>query len=126
MRNVSKKDVRKLVGKSIYAVRSDGSVVSGKLVRISRNKLILAPLKKDKGKVVKTKAILPLVLFDLLAIGTLWGGGFGCCGGFGGGFCGCGCGAPVGKCFKGGFGGYGGYGGYGGGYGGPYGYGDFY
>ncbi|MCA0757467.1 hypothetical protein KP806_20620 [Paenibacillus sp. N4] len=125
MRNVSKKDVRKLVGKSIYAVRRDGSVVTGKLVRISRNKLVLAPLKKDKGKVVKTNAILPLVLFDLLAIGTFWGGGFGCCGGFGGGFgggfCGCGCGAPIGKCFKGGYGGYGGgYGGYGGGYG------DFY
>ncbi|WP_169086326.1 hypothetical protein [Paenibacillus sp. PL91] len=86
MRNVSKQEVRKLVGKSIYAVRPDGSVVTGKLVRVSQNKLVVAPLKKDKGKIVKTNAILPLVLFDLLAIGTLplWGGGFG--GGFGGGY----------------------------------------
>ncbi len=81
MQNVSKQAARKLVGKSIYAVRSDGSVVTGKLVRVHNNKLVLAPLKRDKGKVVQTKAILPLVLFDLLAIGTLWGGGFGggCC-----------------------------------------------
>jgi hypothetical protein len=84
MRNVSKQEVRKLVGKSIYAVRPDGSVVTGKLVRVSQNKLAVAPLKRDKGKVVQTKAIIPLLLFDLLAIGTLplWGGGFG--GGFGG------------------------------------------
>jgi hypothetical protein len=83
MRNVSKQEVRKLVGKSIYAVRQDGSVVTGKLVRVQGNKLVVAPLKKDKGKLVQTKAILPLVLFDLLAIGTLpyWGGGYGggCC-----------------------------------------------
>lgn len=83
MRNVSKQEVRKLVGKSIYAVRQDGSVVTGKLVQVNKNKLIIAPLKKDKGKLVQTKAILPLVLFDLLAIGTLpfWGGGYGggCC-----------------------------------------------
>lgn len=83
MRNVSKQEVRKLVGKSIYAVRQDGSVVTGKLVQVNKNKLVIAPLKKDKGKLVQTKAILPLVLFDLLAIGTLpyWGGGYGggCC-----------------------------------------------
>ncbi|RCW42163.1 hypothetical protein [Paenibacillus prosopidis] len=83
MRNVSKQEVRKLVGKSIYAVRQDGSVVTGKLVHLNKNKLVIAPLKKDKGKLVQTKAILPLVLFDLLAIGTLpyWGGGYGggCC-----------------------------------------------
>ncbi|MGM0880222.1 MAG: hypothetical protein ACQEXQ_04175 [Bacillota bacterium] len=83
MRNVSKQEVRKLVGKSIYAVRQDGSVVTGRLVQVSKNKLVVAPLKKDKGKLVQTKAILPLVLFDLLAIGTLpyWGGGYGggCC-----------------------------------------------
>ncbi|WP_141500523.1 hypothetical protein [Paenibacillus luteus] len=94
MRNVSKQQVRKLVGKSIYAVRPDGSIVTGKLVRVHQNKLILAPLKKDKGKQVQTKAfLLPLVLFDLLAIGTIpfFGGGFGgggggCGGGYGGGY----------------------------------------
>ncbi|WP_028612086.1 hypothetical protein [Paenibacillus harenae] len=109
MRKVSKQQVRKLIGKSIYAVRGDGSVVTGKLVRIHQNKLIVAPLKKDKGRVVRTKAILPLVLFDLLAIGTLplWGGGYG--GGFGGGYGGgfgggynqCGCVEPYGGYGKG-------------------------
>ncbi|NIK76247.1 nitrate reductase NapE component [Paenibacillus castaneae] len=86
MNNVSKEEARKLVGKSIYALRPDGSVVTGKLVRISRNKLTIAPLKKDKQKLVQTKAIIPLVLFDLLAIGTIgaFGGGFG--GGYGGGY----------------------------------------
>jgi len=116
MGNVSKQQVRKLVGKSIYAVLPDGSVVTGKLVRVHNNKLIVAPINKDKGKVVQTKAILPLVLFDLLAIGTLpfFGGGFG-------GGC---CNNNFNKCCGGGFdGGYGGYDGYkgydvyGGGYG---------
>jgi len=86
MRNVSKQEVRKLVGKLIYAVRPDGSVVTGKLVSVHQNKLIVAPLRQDKGKIVHTNAILPLVLFDLLAIGTLpFVGGFG--GGYGGGCC---------------------------------------
>ncbi|OME84107.1 hypothetical protein BK120_13475 [Paenibacillus sp. FSL A5-0031] len=122
MRNVSKQQVRKLVGKSIYAVRPDGSVVTGKLVRVHQNKLIVAPLEKDKGKLVQTKAILPLVLFDLLAIGTLplWGGGFG--GGFGGGYGG-------GNCCNNNFNQYGNgnYGGYGGnaGYNGNAGYGGY-
>ncbi|MFB9325233.1 hypothetical protein ACFFSY_04780 [Paenibacillus aurantiacus] len=86
MQRVTKEQARKLVGKTVYAVRKDGSVASGKLVRVSNNKLYLKPVGKDKGKKVKTKAILPLVLFDLLAIGTLpfWGAGFG--GGFGPGF----------------------------------------
>ncbi|MGO4180115.1 hypothetical protein AB4Z45_08990 [Paenibacillus sp. MCAF9] len=122
MRNVSKQQVRKLVGKSIYAVRPDGSVVTGKLVRVHQNKLIVAPLEKDKGKLVQTKAILPLVLFDLLAIGTLplWGGGFG--GGYGGGYGG-------GNCCNNNFNQYGNgnYGGYGGnaGYNGNAGYGGY-
>lgn len=87
MRSVSKQQVRKLIGKPIYALRPDGSVVTGKLVRVHQNKLIVAPLKQDKGKQVQTKAILALVLFDLLAIGTLpfIGGGFG--GGYGGECC---------------------------------------
>lgn len=124
MRNVSKQQVRKLVGKSIYAVRPDGSVVTGKLVRVHQNKLIVAPLEKDKGKLVQTKAILPLVLFDLLAIGTLplWGGGFG--GGFGGGY-----GGGSGNCCNNNFNQYGNgnYGGYGGnaGYNGNAGYGGY-
>ncbi|MCP3774538.1 hypothetical protein NLX71_14665 [Paenibacillus sp. MZ04-78.2] len=89
---VSKQDVAKLVGKQIYAVKKDGTIVEGKLVRINGNKLMVST---RNGKQVKTSAILPLVLFDLLAIGTspfAFGGfspfGFGGFGpfGFGGGF----------------------------------------
>jgi hypothetical protein len=78
---VTKQEARKLIGKTVYALKKDGSTVSGKLVRVSGNQLFLAP---KKGKQVKTSAFIPLVLFDLLAIGTApFGfGGFG--GGFGG------------------------------------------
>ncbi|SDN31768.1 hypothetical protein SAMN04487897_102487 [Paenibacillus sp. yr247] len=89
---IRKEDVQKLVGKNIVALKKDGTSVAGKLVRISGNTLIVAP---QKGKKVQVKAIIPLVLFDLLAIGT----------------------APY---AYGGYGGYGGYG-YGGGFGYPYG-----
>jgi hypothetical protein len=102
---IRKSDVRKLVGKQIVALKKDGTSVSGKLVRISGNTLIVAP---QKGKKVQVKAIIPLVLFDLLAIGTApyaFGGGFGY-GGFGPGF---------GGGFGPGFGGFGpGFGGFGG------------
>ncbi|MBW5447003.1 50S ribosomal protein L33 [Cohnella sp. CFH 77786] len=79
MSHVSRSQVKELVGKEIYAVRRDGSVVKGKLVRVSGNELYLAP---TDGK-AHTNAILPLALFDLLAIGTLPFAGFGF-GGFGG------------------------------------------
>lgn len=84
MQTIQRKDVLPLVGKTIYAIKKDGSRVSGKLVRISGSKLIL---EQAKGK-ARTKAILPLVLFDLLAIGTRpFGFGFGGFDGFGfGGF----------------------------------------
>ncbi|WP_151732896.1 hypothetical protein [Paenibacillus tengchongensis] len=64
---VTKKQVLKLVGKQIVAVKKDGSRVTGKLVRVSGNRLIL---QKTSGKKVQTKALIPLVLFDLLAVGT--------------------------------------------------------
>lgn len=86
---VRKQDVAKLIGKQIYAVKKDGAVVQGKLVSISGGKLFVAP---RKGKQVRTSAIIPLVLFDLLAIGTApyayggFGGGYGGYGGFGGGY----------------------------------------
>ncbi|MEK0317391.1 hypothetical protein [Cohnella sp. 56] len=88
MARVTKSQAQKLVGHHIYAVRKDRSVVYGKLVAIKGDSLIL---ERRKGKQVQTKAIIPLVLFDLLAIGTApyafggwggWGGGFG---GWGGG-----------------------------------------
>ncbi|KRF35838.1 hypothetical protein AB4Z22_21680 [Paenibacillus sp. TAF58] len=79
---IRKDDVRKLVGKNIVALKKDGTQVTGKLVRISGNTLIVAP---QKGKKVQVKAIIPLVLFDLLAIGTApyAYGGFGYGPGFG-------------------------------------------
>lgn len=67
MRGVTKAQASKLVGKRIYALHKNGSVMSGKLIRISGNRLVL---EQAKGKKVRTKAIIPLVLFDLLAIGT--------------------------------------------------------
>lgn len=74
---VTKKQVMKLVGKNIVAIKKDGTKVTGKLLRISGNRLIL---QRTSGKRVQTKAIIPLVLFDLLAVGTApyaYGGGYG-------------------------------------------------
>ncbi|SFS48450.1 hypothetical protein [Paenibacillus sp. BC26] len=106
MQRVTKEQVQKMVGKTVYAVRKDGSVVTGKLVRAHQNQLQLMPL--NNGKEVQTRAIIALVLFDLLAIGLFAGGGFGWGGGFGGPGYGPGFGGP-------GFGGPG----YGPGFGGP-------
>ncbi len=80
---VSKAKVKSYVGKQIVAYKKDGTMVTGKLVRVSGNRLFVEPA--TQGKKVRTKAILPLALFDLLAIGTApyaFGGGYG--GGFGG------------------------------------------
>lgn len=72
---VTKKQVMKLVGRNIVAVKKDGSKVTGKLLRISGNRLIL---QRVSGKKVQTKALIPLVLFDLLAVGTApYAGGYG-------------------------------------------------
>jgi hypothetical protein len=86
MSQVTRAQAQQLVGQPIRALRKDGSIVTGKLVRISGDRLFV---EQPKGKDVQTKAILPLVLFDLLAIETVpfgfggfWGGGIG--GGFGG------------------------------------------
>ncbi|MNC40429.1 hypothetical protein D3C75_891400 [compost metagenome] len=78
---VTKKQVMKLVGKNIVAEKKDGSKVMGKLLRVSGNRLIL---QRVSGKKVQTKALIPLVLFDLLAVGTApyaYGGGYGYGGG---------------------------------------------
>lgn len=94
---VTKKQVMRLIGKNIVALKKDGTKVSGKLLRISGNRLIL---QRVSGKKVQTKALIPLVLFDLLAVGTspyAYGGygyggapyGGGC--GYGGGGYGYGC-----------------------------------
>ncbi|OKP81684.1 hypothetical protein A3844_20500 [Paenibacillus helianthi] len=105
---VTKRQVMKLVGKNIVAVKKDGTKVTGKLLRVSGSRLVL---QRITGKKVQTKALIPLVLFDLLAIGTApyaYGGGYGYGGGVPGPYGGPGAGP------------YGGYGpGYGPGYGVP-------
>lgn len=74
MSQVSRSQAKELIGKEIYAVRRDGSVVKGRLINVKNYELVLEPL---DGK-ARTQAILPLALFDLLAIGTLpFAGGFG-------------------------------------------------
>ncbi|MEC0092835.1 hypothetical protein [Paenibacillus macquariensis] len=80
--SVTKAQARRWIGKNIVATKKDGTLVSGKLLRISGNRLIMQRNSRNK---VQTKAIIPLVLFDLLAIGTApyVTGGFGY-GGFGG------------------------------------------
>lgn len=85
MHGVTKAQVKSLIGKQIYAQHKNGTVVSGKLIEVKGRQLVL---EQDKGKKVKTKAIIPLVLFDLLAIGTApyaygYGGGYPYGGGYG-------------------------------------------
>lgn len=105
---VKRQDVKKLIGKRVYAIRKNGSVVTGVLRGMKGNALLLLPSRK---KPVQTKALLPLLLVDLLAVGSNGAGGFGGYGGYGGygGFGGYG-GYPG----NGGYGGYPGFGGYGG------------
>jgi hypothetical protein len=104
---IRKEDVKTLVGKNIYAVKKDGMMVTGKLVSVKGNRL---KIQYEKGKKVRTKAFLPLLLTDLLATGPFGGFGAGVApfgtgfGGFGTGFGGFGTGvSPFGT----GFGGFG-------------------
>jgi hypothetical protein len=74
MTYVNRSQAKELIGKQIYAVRRDGSLVQGILTDVNGNELIIKP---SDGK-VRTKAFIPLVLFDLLAIGTApFYGGYG-------------------------------------------------
>ncbi|MFC9707475.1 hypothetical protein JNUCC31_24075 [Paenibacillus sp. JNUCC31] len=66
--HVTRDEAIKLIGKNIVAIKKDGTRVTGRLLKVSGNKLVL---KRAVGKKVRTKAILPLVLFDLLAVATL-------------------------------------------------------
>jgi hypothetical protein len=84
MHRVGVEDAKKLIGKQVYCLKKDGTVASGKLVKVSGSRLLLA---QPKGKKVRTSAVIPLVLFDLLAIGTApyaYGGYGGFYGGYGG------------------------------------------
>lgn len=47
---VTKQQVIKLIGKHIVAVKKDGSKVTGKLIRISGNRLILQRISGKKYK----------------------------------------------------------------------------
>lgn len=82
MRGVTKGQAKGLIGKHIYVKHKNGSVFSGKLLEVKGDELVFHEENRNK---VKTKGIIPLVLFDLLAIGTLpyayggypYGGGYG-------------------------------------------------
>jgi hypothetical protein len=82
---INRKALNKLTGRTIYVINKKGVRLSGKLIKVSGSKLYLQPTRIGK-KLVQTKAIIPLVLFDLLAVGTSpYGyGGYGGFGGFGG------------------------------------------
>jgi len=81
MSRVTHSQAQKLIGTQIFAVRKDGAVASGKLVRIQGNHLVL---EQPKGKKVQIKALLPLALFDVFALGAADGGfGYGGYDGYG-------------------------------------------
>ncbi|WP_308634041.1 hypothetical protein [Paenibacillus silvisoli] len=83
---VSKKQLSKYYGKKIYVVKKDGSVVTGTLTQVQGNRVVLTQFTQENGK-AKAKFLIPLLLFDLLAIGLFAGfGGFGAFGGFDGDF----------------------------------------
>lgn len=54
------------VGKRVSIRKRDGSAVHGKLVAVRGNQLMIQP----EGKSVKTKALLPLLLYDVAALGA--------------------------------------------------------
>ncbi len=67
---INKKTIRKLTGRTVYVINNKNVRLTGKLIKVSGQKLYLQPTSIGDKK-VKTSAILPLVLFDLLAVGTL-------------------------------------------------------
>lgn len=84
MKTILKQDLKKYVGKYIYAVQPDGTKVKGKLVALDDERVFIKPLSKNKSKKVETKWLIGLfiagvVLFGLLAIGIAGSCGRGCC-----------------------------------------------
>lgn len=72
MSYVSPMYAQQFVGQNIQALARDGSVVTGRLVKVDNGVMYLQPIQtEDAGKTVRTKAVIPLVLFNLLAISTL-------------------------------------------------------
>ncbi|REE94625.1 hypothetical protein A8990_101421 [Paenibacillus taihuensis] len=81
---VSKSQISKYYGKQIYAVKKDGTIVTGTLTQIQGNRVVLTQYTQGKGKKAQAKFLFALLLFDLLAIGLF--AGFGEFGGFDGGY----------------------------------------
>jgi len=54
--SVTKAQAQRWVGKNIIATKKDGTLITGKLLRISGNRLIM---QRNSGKKVQTKAIIP-------------------------------------------------------------------
>jgi len=60
-----------LVGRPVVARLKNGSEVSGTLVRVSGDRLYVAPRPAaGKRKAARTKALLPLLLYDVALIGA--------------------------------------------------------
>ncbi|CAM3403197.1 hypothetical protein [Marinicrinis lubricantis] len=68
-------DAKPFIGKNIVAMHRNGQKIQGKLVKIQGQKLYI----QSTNNKVQTKALLPLLLFDVAAIESpfFFGGGFG-------------------------------------------------
>ncbi len=67
---ISHERMKSLVGKSVFAIRRDGSRVEGTLVGIQNGQLMLQS-KPVAKKMSVSNIVMPLVLYDLLVIGLL-------------------------------------------------------
>lgn len=73
---IQRAKLKSLIGKQVVIRHKNGQTITGKLVSVRGNRVNVRPVQAN-GKAY-TKAILPLVLFDLLAIGTApYAGGYG-------------------------------------------------
>ncbi|HZG58480.1 hypothetical protein [Paenibacillus sp.] len=61
---------KSLLGRDVAVRLKDGKTASGKLVRIQGGRLYIRPAAGAKGKPVATKALLPLLLYDVAALGA--------------------------------------------------------
>jgi hypothetical protein len=73
---ITPKQAKRLLGRPVYAVRKDGTVATGRLVKVKAGRIFLSPLNK---KEVSVKGLLPLTLLTLGGLGGFGypGAGFG-------------------------------------------------
>ena len=66
-RNITRTALINQLGKEVCIVKNNGRLLNGKLVKVKGNRLFLQQKYAD-GKKARTSALVPLVLFDLLAV----------------------------------------------------------